>query len=189
MRPGGSAVHPFAIVEDGAIVGRGTRIWHHAHVRSGSRIGTDCTIGMAVFVDSGVVVGDRCKLQNHVNLYRGVVLEDEVFVGPAVTFTNDRFPRAVSPDWQIVPTLVRRGASIGANATIVCGVEIGRWAMVGAGSVVTRDVRPHSLVLGSPAEVAGWVCECGRPLARPGQVLPESCETCGRAIDIEVGIP
>jgi UDP-2-acetamido-3-amino-2,3-dideoxy-glucuronate N-acetyltransferase len=173
------SIDPTALVEDGAIVGRGTRIWHRSHVRTGSRIGAGCTIGFAVYVDTGVVIGDRCKIQNQVSLYRGVVLEDEVFVGPSVTFTNDRYPRADASAWEVVPTHVRRGASLGANATIVCGVEIGARSMVGAGAVVTDDVPPHGLVAGSPARLHGWVCTCGRPLARVGQTPPQRCPACG----------
>lgn len=173
------SIDPTALVEDGAIVGRGTRIWHRSHVRAGSRIGAGCTIGFAVYVDTGVVIGDRCKIQNLVSLYQGVVLEDEVFVGPSVTFTNDRYPRADASAWEVVPTFVRRGASLGANATIVCGVEIGARSMVGAGAVVTDDVPPHALVVGSPARLHGWVCTCGRPLASVGGTLPQRCPACG----------
>lgn len=176
-----TAIHPTAIVEEGALIGPGTRVWHRSHVRSGSRIGADCTIGFSVYVDTGVVVGDRCKIQNHVSLYRGVVLEDDVFVGPAVTFTNDRYPRASSRDWEVVTTSVRVGASIGANATIVCGTEIGRWATIGAGAVLTQSAPPHGLMLGAPARLAGWVCVCGRPLARLGEAAPARCPHCGRA--------
>lgn len=172
-------IHPTAIVEHAAI-GTGTRIWHLSHVREGSRIGTDCSIGFSVYVDQGVEIGDRCKVQNHVSIYRGVVLEDEVFVGPSATFTNDRYPRATHSAWDIVPTLVRRGASLGASATVVCGVEIGAWAMVGAGAVVTADVPAHGLVLGAPARVRGWVCICGRMLAGVGERAPETCAHCGR---------
>lgn len=176
-----SSIHPSAIVEDGAVVGDGTRIWHLGHVRSGSRIGADCTIGFAVYVDTGVVIGDRCKIQNHVSLYKGVTLEDDVFVGPAVAFTNDRYPRASSTTWEVVATSVRRGASVGANATIVCGVELGAWSMIGAGAVVTTDVPAHGLVTGSPATLRGWVCTCGRPLVRLGEASPERCPHCGRS--------
>ncbi len=174
------SIHPTAIVEDGAIIGRGTRIWHRSHVRAGSSIGADCSIGFAVFVDVGVVIGDRCKIQNHVSIYRGVVLEDEVFVGPAVSFTNDRYPRAASTEWDAMPTVIRRGASVGANATIVCGVEVGGWAMIGAGAIVTSDVPKHGLVTGSPAELRGWVCVCGHPLMRLGEAVPDRCAHCGR---------
>jgi UDP-2-acetamido-3-amino-2,3-dideoxy-glucuronate N-acetyltransferase len=173
-------VHPTAVVEDGAVVGAGTRIWHRSHVRAGCRIGTGCTIGFAVFVDEGVVIGDRCKVQNHASIYRGVVLEDEVFVGPAATFTNDRYPRAGATEWEVVPTSARLGASIGANATVVCGVELGRWSMVAAGAVVTHDVPAHGLVVGAPARLRGWVCACGRVLGRSDGDLPETCPHCGR---------
>jgi UDP-2-acetamido-3-amino-2,3-dideoxy-glucuronate N-acetyltransferase len=173
------SIHPMAIVEEGASVGHGTRIWHRSHVRAGSRIGSGCTIGFAVYVDTGVVIGDRCKIQNHVSVYRGVTLEDEVFVGPGATFTNDLYPRADAAAWEVVPTWVRRGASVGANATIVCGVEVGDRSMVGAGSVVTTDVPAHGLVTGSPARLHGWVCFCGRPLARLGEAIPDRCPHCG----------
>jgi acetyltransferase-like isoleucine patch superfamily enzyme len=179
-------VHPTATVEEGALVGRGTRIWHRAHVRDGCRIGVGCNIGFSVYVDSGVVVGAGCKIQNHVCLFRGVVLEDDVFVGPAVTFTNDLYPRASSPDWQVVPTLVRRGTSIGANATVRCGVELGCWSMVAAGAVVTADVPAHALVAGTPARLRGWVCRCGRPLAQLGEPVPGRCSACGRRVDDRV---
>jgi UDP-2-acetamido-3-amino-2,3-dideoxy-glucuronate N-acetyltransferase len=181
--PTADSVHPTAVVEDGAVIGAGTRIWHHSHVRSGSRIGTWCTIGFGVYVDRDVVVGDRCKIQNHVSLYRGVVLEDQVFVGPAATFTNDLSPRADARAWDVVETRVRRGASIGANATIVCGVDIGRWSMVGAGAVVTVDVPAHALVVGTPARMNGWVCVCGHTLARLDEEVPVVCSACGRSVE------
>jgi len=179
-------VHPTAIVEEGAFVGPGTKIWHRSHIRAGSRIGSDCTIGFAVYVDEGARIGDRCKVQNHVSVYRGVVLEDDVFVGPHATFTNDRQPRAGSDPWKVVPTNVRRGASIGANATIVCGVELGPWSMVGAGAVVTADAPAYGLVLGSPARLVGWVCECGQRLGRLYERVPDHCLHCGRPSDGKV---
>jgi UDP-2-acetamido-3-amino-2,3-dideoxy-glucuronate N-acetyltransferase len=175
--PGG--IHATAIVEDGAVVGEGTRIWHHSHIRSGSRIGERCTVGFAVYVDVGVEIGAGCKIQNHASLYRGLTLEDDVFVGPSVTFTNDRYPRADDAEWDVVPTRVRAGASVGANATVVCGVEIGPRATIGAGSVVVSDVPAHGLVVGNPARLIGWVCRCGRPLARVGEDLPPRCPRCG----------
>jgi acetyltransferase-like isoleucine patch superfamily enzyme len=154
-------VHPSAIVEVGAQVGDRTRIWHFVHVRSGARIGRNCVIGKDCYIDDGAVIGDGVKIQNGVSVYRGVTLEDEVFVGPYVTFTNDPYPRARG-EWQPVPTVVRRGASLGANATILCGVEIGEWAMVGAGAVVTHSVLPRRLVYGNPARDEGPA-----PKARP----------------------
>ncbi|HEY5437265.1 MAG TPA: acyltransferase [Acidimicrobiales bacterium] len=158
--------HSTAEVEDGARVGEGTRIWHFAHIREGATVGKDCTIGKDVFVDAGAIVGDRCKVQNGVSVYSGVTLENEVFVGPNAVFTNDLRPRAMSPNWKIVPTLVRTGASIGANATIVCGTEVGSYAMVAAGAVVTHDIADHELVVGNPARHAGWVCRCGTVCSR-----------------------
>jgi UDP-2-acetamido-3-amino-2,3-dideoxy-glucuronate N-acetyltransferase len=177
------AIHPSATVEDGAIVGPGTRVWHRSHVRAGSVIGAACTIGFAVYVDTEVVVGDGCKIQNHANLYRGLTLGDDVFVGPAVTFTNDLHPRADAGEWTVVPTFVDRGASVGANATVVCGIRIGAHAMVGAGAVVTADVAPHALVMGAPARQVGWVCVCGHTLARTGSTIPDTCASCGRTTE------
>jgi acetyltransferase-like isoleucine patch superfamily enzyme len=168
-------VHPTAFVEEGAVLGSGVRIWNFAHVRTGAVIGDRTRLGMSTFVDESVRVGRDCGIQNFVSVYRGVTLEDEVFVGPSVTFTNDRYPRAVSPDWELVETLVRRGASLGANCTVLCGVTIGEWAMVGSGAVVTRDVESHQLVMGCPARAAGWVCWCGRPV--PEKPV-ERCASC-----------
>jgi UDP-2-acetamido-3-amino-2,3-dideoxy-glucuronate N-acetyltransferase len=167
--PAAVFVHPTADVEDGAHVGAGTKIWHLAHVRATARIGAHCVIGRNVYVDSHTVVGDLVKVQNNVSVYDGVTLEDEVFVGPCAVFTNDLRPRAQNPDWQITPTMVRRGASIGANATIVCGVEIGAYAMIAAGSVVTRDVAPNQLVAGNPARPLGWVDRRGNVVSRDAE--------------------
>lgn len=172
-------VHPSALVEDGARVGPGTVVWHRGHVRAGATVGSGCTLGFAVYVDAGAVVGDRCKLQNHVCVYRGVTLGDDVFVGPHVTFTNDRYPRAHAEDWELVPTHVGDGASLGAGAVVVCGVSVGAHAMVAAGAVVTRDVPPHGLVVGSPARLRGWVCRCGRPLGSHHGPQPARCPSCG----------
>lgn len=177
-------IDPTAIVEAGAVVGDGTRIWHHTHVRAGATIGGRCTLGKNVFVDAGVDIGAGVKIQNNVSVYRGVHLADEVFVGPSAVFTNDRFPRASAPDWEVVDTWVRQGAAIGANATVICGVEIGAWATVAAGSVVTRDVAPHELVAGNPARRLGWVCTCGRVLARTtGSIQATVCTTCGEPFE------
>ncbi|HEY7660593.1 MAG TPA: acyltransferase [Actinomycetota bacterium] len=174
-------IHPTAIVEDGAEIGAETRIWHFAHVRGGARIGERCMLGNSVFVDAGVAIGSGCRIQNFVSVYAGVTLEDDVFVGPAVAFTNDRHPRATGGTWDPLPTRVRRGASIGANATILCGLTIGEWAMVAAGAVVTRDVEPHRLVAGAPASAVGWVCRCGRGVpGGPGS----ACPACGEVLSV-----
>ena len=181
--------HPTAVVESSDI-GDGTRIWHFAHVRQGSKIGKNCNVGKSVYVDTEARIGDNVKIQNFVSVYKGVVIGDDVFVGPSATFTNDLYPRAFIWDEEhVVPTLVRKGASIGANSTVICGVTIGEYAMVGAGSVVSRDVPPFALVLGNPAEVRNWICYCGRRLAK---VLKESetgtiyrCDACGRDVEIK----
>jgi UDP-2-acetamido-3-amino-2,3-dideoxy-glucuronate N-acetyltransferase len=162
-------VHPTADVEAGATIGPGTRIWHLGHIRTGARIGAGCNLGRNVYIDAGVQVGDRTKIQNNVSVYAGVTLEDEVFVGPSAVFTNDRLPRAHNDGWVVTTTVVRRGASIGANATLVCGVEIGEHAMVAAGAVVTRDVRPYELVAGNPARHRGWVNRQGEIVSRDAQ--------------------
>ncbi len=161
--------HATAVVEDGAMLGAGTRVWHHAHVRAGAVVGAGCVLGKNVFVDAGAVVGDRCKIQNNVSVYRGVTLGAAVFVGPSAVFTNDLLPRASATDWTVTPTEVRDGASIGANATIVCGTVLGRNCMVAAGSVVTKDVRPHELVAGNPARHHAWVCACGEIVGRDSE--------------------
>ncbi|MCA1845151.1 MAG: N-acetyltransferase [Actinobacteria bacterium] len=173
-------VHPTAAVEDGVSIGRGTRVWHHAHIREGASIGEGCILGQNVYVDAGVAIGRRVKLQNNVSVHAGVQLADEVFVGPGAVFTNDRVPRATSPDWAMTPTVVRRGASIGANATLVAGVEVGEWAMVGAGSVVTRSVAAHELVAGNPARRLGWVCRCGAARRGPTEAPVAACPDCQR---------
>lgn len=156
-------VHPTAEVSPLATIGPGTRIWHQAQVREHARLGSDCVLGKGVYVDRGVEIGDRVKVENYASIYFGVTIEDDVFIGPHVVFTNDRYPRSSPTDWQVVPTRVERGASIGANATIRCGVRIGAYAMVGAGAVVTRDVPSFALVLGNPARVVGRVDVHGRP--------------------------
>jgi UDP-2-acetamido-3-amino-2,3-dideoxy-glucuronate N-acetyltransferase len=159
-------VHPSADVEDGVHIGRGTKVWHLVHIRRDARIGVDSSLGRNVYVDAGVSIGDRVKIQNNVSVYAGVTLEDDVFVGPAAVFTNDLHPRAHNADWKVTPTTVRRGASVGANATIICGVEIGANAMVAAGAVVTRNVEPNQLVAGCPATHRGWVNRHGDVVSR-----------------------
>ena len=176
-------IHPSAVVEDGAQVGEGTTVWHHAHIRTGAVVGPDSVIGKNVYVDAGARIGARSKIQNNVSVYRGVELADEVFVGPGGVFTNVRTPRAMAPDWVDTPTRVRRGASIGANATLVCGIELGSWSMVAAGAVVTRSTRDHQLVAGNSARHHGWVCRCGAVVSRdpdpPAGLADTRCEHTG----------
>ena len=180
--------HPTAIVESDSI-GEGTKIWHFAHVRQGSRIGRDCNIGKSVYIDTGAVVGDNVKIQNFVSVYQGVRIEDDVFVGPSATFTNDLYPRAFIWDQEHVSaTRICRGASIGANATIICGITVGEYAMIGAGSVVAEDVPPYALILGNPGRQRGWVCRCGHRL---NMILHDEdsrtlyrCSSCGRDMEI-----
>ena len=167
-------IHPTAEVSPGANIGAGTKIWNQAQVRENAVIGTYCVISKNVYIDAGVMIGSGVKIQNNVNVYHGVTVEDDVFLGPSMTFTNDRFPRAFNSDFHVSETLVRRGASIGANATIRCGITIGEYAMVGSGSVVTKDVPSHGLVVGNPARQIGWVCKCG---ARLDEVY--RCPVCG----------
>ena len=156
-------IHPTATVEEGAIIGDDVKIWHYVHVRAGARIGSGTQVGKSCYIDAGAVVGSGCKIQNFVSVYAGVTIEDAVFVGPSATFTNDLHPRATG-EWNVVPTVIRKGASIGANATIVCGVDVGAYALVAAGAVVTHDVPPYTLVSGVPARFASYVCRCGRPV-------------------------
>lgn len=183
-------IHPTAEVSPQASVGAGTRIWRQVHVREYAVLGKNCNIGKGVYIDAHVKLGSNVKIQNHVSVFEGVTLEDGVFVGPHVCFTNDLFPRAITregklksaDDWTITPTLVKYGASLGAGAVIRCGITIGEFALIGAGSVVTHDVPPHALVLGNPARQRGYVCHCARPLddmrEEFGKLLG-ICATCG----------
>lgn len=146
-----SFIHPSANVDPRASVGEGSRLWINVQVRENVSIGRDCIVSKDVYIDCNVVIGDRCKVQNSVSIYNGVTVGDDVFIGPNAAFTNDKVPRAFNSDWRITPTRIENGASIGANATIVCGITVGEYAMVAAGSVVTKDVPPYTLVMGNPA--------------------------------------
>jgi len=159
-------IHPSAEVNSRTKIGNGTKIWNQVQVREDARIGSDCILSKDVYIDTGVTIGDRCKIQNGVSVYNGVTLEDDVFIGPHATLTNDKIPRAFNKDWKVVPTLIKVGASIGANATIVCGVIIGEYAMVAAGSVVTKDVEPYSLVVGNPARHRCYVDKEGNKIEK-----------------------
>ena len=159
-------VHPTAVVEKTATIGEGTKVWHFVHVRENAEIGRECVLGHSVYVGKRVKIGNRVKLENRATVYQGVKIEDNVFVGPHVTFTNDPYPRSFSTDWKIMPTLVKKGASIGADAVVMCGVTIGEYALIGAGSTVTKDIPPHAMAYGNPARIKGYVCKCGRQLVK-----------------------
>ena len=194
----GVRIHATAEVSEQSTIGGGTSIWHQAQVREGARIGCNCIIAKGVYVDAGVILGDNVKVQNYVSIYHGVTIEDGVFCGPHCVFTNDKRPRAINADgslkaaddWGWTPTLVKRGASIGANAVIICGVTVGEWAMIGSGSVVSRDVPDYGLVWGNPARLRGFVCPCGRRLdtlreENGGRTLVLECPECGAIIKID----
>ena len=170
-------IHPTATVDPGAQIGPGTKIWHYCHVMAGARIGQACSLGQNVFVGATAVIGDRVKIQNNVSVYDAVELADEVFCGPSMVFTNVATPRShVNRRGAYTPTRVGRGATLGANCTIVCGHRVGQFAFIGAGAVVTRNVPPHALMLGVPARRRGWACWCGVTLRE----LDLTCPECGR---------
>jgi UDP-2-acetamido-3-amino-2,3-dideoxy-glucuronate N-acetyltransferase len=173
--------HETAVIDDGCEIGEGTRIWHFTHVMTNSRIGNKCSLGQNVLVSTDVILGNNVKVQNNVSIYTGVICEDDVFLGPSMVFTNVINPRsAVIRKNEYKRTLVGKGATIGANATIICGIDLGKYCFVGAGAVVTKSVKPYSLVLGNPARHAGWMSEYGHRLhfdANGIAVCPESKET------------
>jgi UDP-2-acetamido-3-amino-2,3-dideoxy-glucuronate N-acetyltransferase len=188
-------VHATAEVSSQACIGKGTRIWHQSQIREGARVGQNCILGKGVYVDVEVVIGDNVKVQNYVSIFHGVTIEDGVFIGPHVCFTNDNLPRAVKPDgtikaeddWCIGNIWVKYGASIGANATLLPKVTIGRWAIVGSGAVVTKNVPDYGLVVGNPAHLIGFVCPCGHRLTS-GQIVQNIihavCSDCNTISDI-----
>ncbi len=186
----GFRVHPTAEVSPSATIGLGASIWHQAQIREGAAVGAGCVIGKGAYIDAHVKIGANCKIQNYSCVYHGTTLEDGVFVGPEVVFTNDRYPRAINPDgslkgeadWEVGRTLVKYGAAIGSHSVVLPGLTIGRWALVAAGSVVTKDVLDHALVGGNPARQAGWVCECAHRLDEELR-----CGFCGRAYRRETG--
>jgi UDP-2-acetamido-3-amino-2,3-dideoxy-glucuronate N-acetyltransferase len=181
--------HPTAIIDQGAQIGDNTRIWHWVHVCAGARVGRDCSIGQNVFIANRVTIGDNVRVQNNVSVYDDVTLEDDVFCGPSMVFTNVLNPRAHVPrKHQYMRTLVRRGASIGANATVICGHTIGEYAFIGAGAVVTHDVPAYALMVGTPARQVGWMCYCGVRLAPGVGASRIQCADCGRTYRLADGL-
>ena len=194
-------IHPTAIIEENVNIGSSTKIWHFSHIRSNAKIGQNCILGKNVYIDTNVKIGNNVKIQNNVSVYQGVTLEDGVFVGPHVCFTNDLLPRSVNPDgtlkssgssktkdWKIEETLVKCGASIGANSTILSGLTIGKFALVGAGSVVTKDIPDHGLVYGNPARLRGFVCKCGKKMdiiKKEKNTSKYRCNFCNQEINLK----
>jgi UDP-2-acetamido-3-amino-2,3-dideoxy-glucuronate N-acetyltransferase len=184
------SAHESCYIDDGCVIGDDTKIWHFTHVMSGARIGARCNIGQNVVIAPDVVVGNNVKIQNNVSLYTGVTLEEDVFCGPSMVFTNVVNPRShVSRKHEYKQTLVKRGATIGANATVVCGHTIGRYAFIGAGAVVTKDVPDYAVVIGNPGRISGWMCECGVKLASGSKPpVQATCRACGTLFLSSAGI-
>jgi UDP-2-acetamido-3-amino-2,3-dideoxy-glucuronate N-acetyltransferase len=190
-------IHPTAEVSSKAEIGEGTSIWHQSQVREDVWIGENCILGKGVYIDAGVTLGDNVKIQNYVSIYHGVTIEDGVFIGPHVCFTNDLKPRAINPDgslkaaddWVLSLTCIQRGAALGANSTIRCGITIGRWAMIGSGSVVTKDIPDYGLAWGNPARLHGFACPCGERLVedeRSTESVLAKCPQCGQTTEISI---
>jgi UDP-2-acetamido-3-amino-2,3-dideoxy-glucuronate N-acetyltransferase len=190
-------VHPTAEVSAQATVGQGSRIWHQAQVREGAVIGKGCIVGKGVYIDRDVRIGDQCKLQNGVFVFRGFNLEDGVFLGPGVMLLNDKHPRAINPDgspksdedWVVSEGVIERGAAIGGGAVVLPGIRVGRMAMVGAGAVVTRDVPERGIVVGNPARLQGFACDCGHALGAEGVSGSRTCPSCGRVYELSAEQP
>ncbi len=180
------SIHPSAEVADSAVLGDGTRVWHQAQIRENVVIGKNGNIGKDVYIDSGVVIGDNVKIQNGVSVYRGVTIEDDAFLGPHCVTTNDLYPRSRNSDFKVYPTLIGKGASVCAGAVLICGITLGTYCMVGAGAVATRDVPPHALVVGSPAKIIGFVCECGKKLANAKEENQKFRMTCACGKDATI---
>jgi UDP-2-acetamido-3-amino-2,3-dideoxy-glucuronate N-acetyltransferase len=175
--------HPSAIIDHGAQIGEGSKIWHFSHVCSGAKLGKNCSLGQNVFIGNDVVIGNNVKIQNNVSVYDAIVLEDDVFCGPSMVFTNVFNPRShVARKHEYQRTLVQKGATIGANATIICGAIIGRYAFIGAGSVIRANVKPYAIMVGIPARHTGWMCECGVKLQHgsdKNDIVCATCSACG----------
>ena len=181
-------IHDSADIEKSAKIGEGTVIWHHSQIRENSTIGENCSIGKGVYIDRNVIIGNNVKIQNYVSVYNGVTIEDDVLLAPNCTFTNDLYPRAFNQDWKVTPTLVKKGASVGANATILCGVTIGEYSMIGIGSTVTNDTLPHSLMVGNPARLKNFICQCGSELQNVNfgkYKIKFQCPKCTKSFNID----
>lgn len=184
-------VHPSSVIDQPVAIGKGTKIWHFCHVMSGAKIGERCSLGQNVFVGSHVEIGNNVKVQNNVSIYDNVFLEDDVFCGPSMVFTNVINPRShiIRKD-EYLDTLVKRGASIGANATVVCGVTLGEFCFIGAGAVIVKDVPPYSLMVGIPAKIVGWMCHCGIRLKLPAsheESMGATCDNCSSRYELLPG--
>ncbi|MFN8673749.1 MAG: acyltransferase [Candidatus Sericytochromatia bacterium] len=180
-------IHPTAEVSEKSEIGSGTMIWNQVQVRENTKIGTKCILSKDVYIDTGVSIGNNVKIQNGVSVYNGVTIEDDVFVGPHVAFTNDLYPRATNQNWKITKTLIKKGSSIGANATIVCGTTINDYSMIGSGSVINKDVPKYGLVVGNPSRLIGFVCECGlrlKELSIEDNHVKMICDTCNKEFNI-----
>jgi len=185
----GVKIHDSAEIDDRCEIGKGTYVWKNVQIREWAKIGNNCILGKDVYIDLEVKIGNRVKIQNGVSVYKGVTLEDDVFLGPYVVLTNDLYPRAFDYSWSVTDTLIKKGASVGANATIICGVTIGEYAMIGAGSVVKKNVPDYGLVVGNPARLIGFVCKCGRRVKKleiGKEYAKMSCTKCKEIINVKI---